>query len=42
MSAFPAESPEPIRSAAFVDRHIGPDADETGRMLQTIGGLLAR
>ena len=37
MSAFPAESPEPIRSAAFVDRHIGPDADETGRMLQTIG-----
>ncbi|WP_416259070.1 aminomethyl-transferring glycine dehydrogenase [Gordonia sp. 4N] len=35
-------SPDPTRaapqlSAAFVDRHVGPDADETRRMLEAIG-----
>ncbi|MFC9982044.1 aminomethyl-transferring glycine dehydrogenase [Gordonia sp. NPDC127522] len=45
--ATPSDAPEgsrpdptpavPQLSAAFVDRHVGPDADETRRMLEAIG-----
>lgn len=33
----PSTAPAPGVSAAFVDRHVGPDADETRRMLEAIG-----
>ncbi|MET4168230.1 MULTISPECIES: aminomethyl-transferring glycine dehydrogenase [Gordonia] len=33
----PSAAPAPGVSAAFVDRHVGPDADETRRMLEAIG-----
>ncbi|EON31563.1 glycine dehydrogenase [Gordonia terrae C-6] len=41
--ATPSDAPDPATaaaaqvSAAFVDRHVGPDADETRRMLEAIG-----
>lgn len=41
--ATPSDTPDPSTapalgvSAAFVDRHVGPDADETRRMLEAIG-----